>query len=308
MRTLLLSTALASAGCILPISTGAPMPATTVGNGRVGVSASTEAPVLNLLADRDNQNANDGAIEYGAAPAAAATVTLAYGITEDTDLEVAGEGALYFFILPMPTGGSIGLRHHISAGDGADLALGARVGYVSSNAEYRSSSGSVSEHGAAATYSALSAVIQAKHGAVRPLAALNIMPARIHRNPGDAPDFSFKGLATSVTAGVMFVGKSALAGPYLAVTNFYSDRFDNSGFFFSGGLMFAIRPDRNRKPVEAPPPAPPPGTYYGPPQPTSYDPGATYPPPPAPAPGPPPAPEPAPAPGAPPAAEPAPTP
>src|SRR6185503_2067370 len=95
------------AGCILPVSTGAPLPATTVGKGNVGFALSGEAPTLDLIADHDNQQTGTGdAIAYGAAPAAATTLTFSYGLTDDTDLEVAGEGAFYYFILPAPTGGS----------------------------------------------------------------------------------------------------------------------------------------------------------------------------------------------------------
>ncbi|HEY5949532.1 MAG TPA: hypothetical protein VIV40_28755 [Kofleriaceae bacterium] len=247
-----------AAGCILPVSTGAPMSATTVGKGHIGGAVSGEAPTLDLIADNDNSSSTS-AVSYGAAPAAAMTFTLSYGLGEDTDLEVAGEGALYFFIFPLPTGGSIGLRQHIDAGDSFDLGIAARIGQVGSSASVTTSDGSTTESSASATYGSLSAVIQSKHGMIRPLLAVNVMPARIKRAPSDEAPFNFKGLASSVTGGIMFVGRHALIGPYLTATNFYSDRFDNSGWFISGGIAFAIRPDRNR------PPPPPPPAIYGPP-------------------------------------------
>lgn len=251
------------AGCILPVSTGAPLPATTVGKGRVGVALSAEAPTLDLIADNgdENETGSPSAVSYGAAPAAAATMTFSFGLGDNTDLEVAGEGALYFFIFPLPTGGSIGLRQHIDAGDSLDLGLAAKAGYVSSDAEVTTSAGS-SESLASATYVALQAVLQSKRGVVRPLAAINILPARIHRDPSDEGPFNFRGVASSLTLGAMFVGRAVTVGPYLAVTNFYSDRFDNSGWFFSGGLILAVRPDRNRAPDPAPAYAPTP--TYGP--------------------------------------------
>ncbi len=279
-------------GCILPVSTGAPMPATTVGKGRIGFAISGEAPTLDLIADNADNNDTDSpsAISYGAAPAAAMTLSLSYGIGDNTDLEVAGDGALYYFFLPLPTGGSIGLRQHIDAGDSFDLAVAARIGAVSSTATVSTSSGTEEESSASATYGAFSAVLQTKRGPVRPLLAVNFMPASIRRDPSDADPFRFKGVASSVTGGLMFVGKSALIGPYLTATNFYSDEFNNSGWFVSGGIVFAIRPDRNRERVEPPPPAP----MYAPP--TPMDPMA---PPPA-APMPPPEPAPAGPPGSPP--------
>jgi len=251
-------------GCILPVSTGAPMPATTLGKGHIGFAISGEAPTLDLISDNGdtNQTGSTSAVNYGAAPAAAMTVSLGYGIADNTDLEVAAEGALYFFFFPIPLGGSIGIRQHVQSGDTVDVAIAAKVGYVSSDAELDGDTSA-----ARAQYASFQAVVQGKNGTFRPLAAVNIMPARIHRDPYDEGPFDFNGVASSITLGAMFVGDRVTAGPYLAVTNFYSDRFDNSGFFFSGGLMFAVRPDRNRKPapVITQPlygPAPPPGGYY----------------------------------------------
>jgi hypothetical protein len=288
-----------AAGCILPVSTGAPMPATTVGKGRIGGAISGEAPTLDLIADNDENNTtgSPSAISYGAAPAAAMTFTLSYGLTDTTDLEVSGEGALYYFFLPLPTGGAIGLRQHIDAGDNMDLAIAARIGQVSSSAEVTVNGGASEESSATATYGAFSAVLQTKRGVIRPLLAVNFMPARIKRDPSDADPFQFRGLASSITGGVMFVGKHALFGPYLTATNFYSDEFNNSGWFVSGGLMFAIRPDRNREtPPLQPPYAPP--AYPPPAYPPPVDPMA---PPPAPAPAPDVGADPAGPPGAPPA-------
>ena len=270
-------------GCMLPVSTGAPLPATTVGKGNIGFAISGEAPTLDLIADNgdENQTGSPSAISYGAAPAAATTLTVSYGLGEHTDIEVAGEGALFYFILPFPTGGSIGLRHHIDAGSSFDLGIAAKLGRVSSTAKITTSNGSggtmESESGASATYTALSATLQTKRGFVRPLVALNLIPARINRDPSDEPAFTFNGMASSLTAGLMFVARNVTFGPYLTATNFYSDRFDNSGWFVSGGLLLALRPDRNREPDVQPappmnaPPYPPPA--YPPPAPAPYPPG-----------------------------------
>ncbi|HTL31644.1 MAG TPA: hypothetical protein VL326_00890 [Kofleriaceae bacterium] len=286
MKLLVFVCAAFAAGCILPVSTGAPLPATTVGKGNVGFALSGEAPTLDLIADQDNQSApNNDAIAYGAAPAAASTLTFSYGITDDTDIEVAGEGALYYFIVPVPTGGSIGLRQHINAGESLDLGFAARFGHVGSTATVTDSMGNRTDSGARANYGALQAILQTKHGLVRPLAALNLMPAHIKRAPSDEPEFSFNGFASSITFAVEFTGRQAVFAPYLTATNFYSDRFNNSGFFISGGVMVAFRKDRNQPELVVPPSTPP---AYGPqPYPQPYPP--QYPPPQGPAPmGPPP--------------------
>jgi hypothetical protein len=265
------------AGCILPVSTGAPLPATTVGQGHIGVALSGEAPTLNLIADEavSEDNFDDF---HGAAPAAAATLTLSYGIAEDTDLELAGEGALYFFILPLPTGGSVGVRQHLLANDLLDLAIAGRFGGVSAGASTTSSDGSSSgETSASAIYGAVQLAAQTREGVVRPMAGLNFMPFRIRRHPSEEPEYRFKGIASSLTLGIMLVGRSAQFGPYFTVTNFESDRYAG-GWFWSGGLMLAIRPDRNRRRPLPPPPlyAPPPPAPFAPP------PGEPPPPPPAP--------------------------
>lgn len=261
-------------GCILPVSTGAPLPATTVGQSKVGFALSGEAPTLDLIADRDNQDPNNqGAVAYGAAPAAAATLTFSYGLTEDTDLEVSGEGALYFFIVPIPTGGSIGIRQHLDLGDSFDFGLAAKFGHVGNTATITDNNGNETSSGARANYGALQAILQTKTGMMRPMVAVNLMPASIKRSPSDEPAFKFKGMASSLTFGVQFVGSKALVEPYVTATNFYSDRFDNSGFFISGGILFAMRPDRNRPKIDLSA-IPPPGSYdpstpapapYGPP-------------------------------------------
>ena len=56
---------------------------------------------------------------------------------------------------------------------------------------------------ASATYGAFQAVIQTKRGFIRPLVALNLMPARIKRDPSDAEPFRFTGFASSITAGLI---------------------------------------------------------------------------------------------------------
>jgi hypothetical protein len=267
MKYIALLCAALAAGCILPVSTGAPLPATTVGKGSVGFALSAEAPTLDLIADKDNQSTGDAdPIAYGAAPAAASTLTFSYGLTDDTDLEVAGEGAFYYFILPAPTGGSIGLRQHFAISDAFDFGIAARLGHVGSSSEVTDSNGNKTRSGASANYGALQAIIQTKSGMMRPLAAINFMPAHIKRAPSDEPEFSFNGMASSITLALEFTGSNGVIAPYLTGTNFYSDRFNNSGWFISGGLMFAIRKDRNRPPIVDIPPSTPPAYPQYPPQ------------------------------------------
>lgn len=233
--------------CFLPVATGAPEPATTVGRGNVGFSLHGEAPTLDLVAKNrgsDDPPPTDYTSSYGEAPAAAARLTLAYGLGDDTDVELAFEGQLWFYFFPLPTGASLGLRQHIDGGDMFDIALAARVGGVTTGSTKSDAMNTAVEDEASAIYGAVQAAIQVKHGFVRPLLALNVMPFKITRGIHDQPIQRFYGAATSTTFVLMFVGNHVQFGPYATLTNFESETF-KGGFFPSFGLMLAFRPDRN---------------------------------------------------------------
>ncbi|HEY0252371.1 MAG TPA: hypothetical protein VGC41_12640 [Kofleriaceae bacterium] len=250
-------------GCFLPVATGAPESATTVGRGRVGFSINGEVPTLDLIAKDGDKSQTDYTDSYGVAPSAGLRATLAFGITDSTDLELSAEGQLWFFFLPLPTGAAAGLRQHIDAGDMFDVAIAARFGGVSSGSTNTdSNSGFATNDEASAYYGSLSGVVQVKHGVFRPLVSLNVMPFKIKRAIEDEPLQKFWGTATSATFAAMFVGDRVQFGPYATLTNFESQEF-KGGFFPSFGLMLAFRPDRNREPAPNPyPPGMTPPGYY----------------------------------------------
>ena len=253
----------ALSGCILPVSTGAPLPATTVGQGKVGVAIAGEAPVLDLIANNKNPdpNQNDYVSTYGESPAAAATLTFAYGLGDDTDFEIAGEGALSYGVLPLPTGASIGMRQHLVATDSVDLAIAGRIGGVTTGTTRYDSNGNAVNDAASAYYGAVQGVIQVHSGSFRPLAAINLMPFHISRSPQGYPVQRFTGFASSATVGLMFVRPRVELGPYITVTDFESQTF-SGGRFVSGGLMIALRRDRSLPPPQQ---LITPMPYYGPP-------------------------------------------
>jgi hypothetical protein len=268
-------------GCFLPVATGSPEPASTVGRGHGGVTLSGEAPTLDLIAKKDSGTPSSYTDTYGQSPAAAARFTLSYGITDDTDIEVAAEGELWLFFLPLPTGGSIGFRHHVDTGDAFDVAFAGRVGGVSAGLDYTDTNGNTVKNEATAEYGAVQGTIQVKRGPVRPLFSVNLMPFHIKRTPGSDPVQSFSGLASSATFGVMLVGRFAQFGPYVTLTNYESQQFSGA-FVASGGLMLSFRPDRSRTPEPPPPPpayAPPPYAPppYAPPPPMYPPQSAPYP-------------------------------
>ncbi|HUJ63724.1 MAG TPA: hypothetical protein VLX92_34730 [Kofleriaceae bacterium] len=265
------------AGCFLPVGTGAPMPATTLGRGHFGVAISAEAPTVDLVAEDKGSNAStDYTSSYAGAPAAWLSFGMAYGLTDDTDLEGSIDGELWLGFLPLPTGLSAGLRHHLGSTDALDFAIAGRVGGVSLGDAEVDASGNATNDTASALYGALQFTVQKRWGWGRPLLALNVMPFRITRAIDGDPLQKFDGIATSLTFALMLVGEHVQAGPYITGTDFESQQF-SGGAIVSGGIMFSVRPDRNRRPRVEPVYAPPPPPSYGPPG------GAAPPPPPPPA-------------------------
>jgi hypothetical protein len=218
---------LALAGCYLPVATGTPQPATTVGAGKFGVGFSGEAPTLDLTAGTSDFNDS-----YAEAPAAAGKIEGAYGVAEHTDVEASLEMSLYYFIVPMPVGGSIGVRQQLIDGARFDLSGAARIGAVRVGGE--DSQGR--EDSASAELAQLSVTAQQTLGALRPLISIAGMGARMTRNvEGVAQDFN--GFAGSITGGVMLQVGSVQFGPYVTGTYFTSEA--STGSSRSGGRMIA---------------------------------------------------------------------
>jgi hypothetical protein len=234
----LASASLLLGACFLPIATGAPQPATTVGKGSVGVGFYEEAPTLNLTADEES-------LANAVAPAAAAVATVSYGLAEHTDVEASLEVAAYLFLLPLPVGGSVGLRHHAHAGGKLDVGLGVRVGGVAVGGDSKDSDGNTQTDKASAIYAAASATLQGAYGRFRPLVALQAMPLRISRELSGQADQSFTGLASSATLGLMFQLGALQLGPYGSATFFKSADYGGAGFF-SLGLALGFRRDTRR--------------------------------------------------------------
>jgi hypothetical protein len=246
-------------GCFLPVGTAAPQSAATVGTGRFGMSFHTEAPTLNLIADSsDNQS---GA--YSIAPAASMSFGVQYGLDRHLDLEVSAEAALYLFFLPIPTGATAGLRYQLIDGPGFDVALAGKLGWVSLSTSSSDSMGNTTEERASARYASLSGVIALHDGPLRPLLAVNLMPASVYTNVNGAT--SFTGLGSSITLGVTFVAGNMQITPFGALTYFASQSVEGSGYW-SVGISFAARPDKAaRPPTFAPVPMAPPPSYPPPP-------------------------------------------
>jgi hypothetical protein len=223
-------------GCFLPLATGTPEPATTVGTGKFGVGVTAEAPTLDLT-----EGADDFSDTYAAAPAAAGKLGVAYGVAEHTDVEASLETSLYLYFLPLPIGGSIGVRQELVTGARVDVAITGRIGAVrvgGEDAEGR-------EDSASAELAQVGLAVQGVFGGFRPLLSLSGMGARITRNvDGVAQDL--QGGSGAVTVGAMFQLGNVQLGPYATATYFDSDA-SRGRAMVSGGLSLQLRPDRHTR-------------------------------------------------------------
>lgn len=224
----------ALSGCFLPLSAGAPQMASTVGKGSYGTSLAVEAPTLDLSGEDES---------IGVAPAAGLTGMVAFGLGDRTDLEVGVEAAMYLFLVPIPTGGAVGVRHQIVASPQYDVALAARIGGVASS--YGDDQAETTRR-YSASYAAVSVAAQGAFGAFRPLVSGQFMPARISRKAEGVSE-KFTGTAASLTVGLMFQLSDRLQlGPYATGFTFGSQetkRIADAAF----GIMLAVRGDRHRK-------------------------------------------------------------
>jgi hypothetical protein len=253
-RLLLAALALAllatASGCFLPMGTAAPQSAKTVGRGGYATSFHAELPTINLIAEDQDEQGQDGD-QLVVAPSASMHFGVQFGLTDRLDLELGVEGALYLFLLPIPTGASGGFRYQIVQGGPLDLAIAARGGYVGISGD-DGDQPSDGDWSASAKFGSFSLVGQLADGPVRPLAAVNLMPAFIDQDlPDQAPE-SFTGIASSLTIGVAFVAGHFQLTPFATLAYFGSTEIDGAGTF-SFGVSIAARPTK-RLPVAAPPP------------------------------------------------------
>ena len=123
MRHVVVFALAALIGCI-GIRPGAPLPATTVGKGKVSLAFIGEGPAIQPNPDDQNANASGTTYRLGQLSTVATSVSLAVGISDDTDVELSAEGAGILLLL----GGSLGVRHHVGASELFDFAIATQVG------------------------------------------------------------------------------------------------------------------------------------------------------------------------------------
>ena len=226
-------------GCSLPLSTGAPMSATTVGAHHLGLAVSAEAPVVDSTAriepgfrrfQRSIYDAPRGDHD-------------GHGELRAWRRHGSRGGVEAFTVLPI--GLSLGVRRHLGATDDLDFAVAGRVAGLAIHGSTFANDTATS-NSATAVYGSVQAIVQRRYGRVRPLLAAELLAYRATRNIVDGgPNERLEGLAPSVTLAVILVGRWVQGGPYATVTRIESDTYPGV-WSVSGGLMFALRPDRNR--------------------------------------------------------------
>jgi hypothetical protein len=247
MRHVVLFALAGLTGC-LAIRPGAPQGATTVGRGKIGLAFIGEGPPIQP--NPDEQKSNDSSTTYrlGQLGGVVTAVSLAIGITDDTDVELSGEGAAF-----IPFGGSLGVRHHVGVSELFDFAIATQVGGLRGALPFETDVDADS-----ALYESVAGVAQLRRGPVRPLLALELMAFEAaDAEPDDGFDH-VNGLMSSLTFGVDLPYGIAHLEPYASLSGAATDsKHVEGGVFVTGGVMLSFRPIRDTQPV--PVYAPPPG-------------------------------------------------
>jgi len=252
---LLLALAALGSGCFLPIATGSPQKAETMGAGRYGTSFSAELPNLNLTAADEDSNPDTS--ELVIAPAASMSFGLQYGLADHVDLELTIDGAMYLFLLPLPLGVSGGVRAQAYDSPGLDVAVAGRLGYLGLSA----GDGESNSDAASAYYGVASGVVQIGSGAARPGLAVTLVSSAVPSACfGGTTDCD--GLSTSATmARHLGRGRVSIA-PFVSLTHFASADLAGASFF-SGGIAIFVG-ERGAPPAQPTPLGGNPGPYPGP--------------------------------------------
>ncbi len=221
------------------MSTGAPQSATTVGKGEVGLTAYAEAPTVDLQASSEDPYTGD----YDYSPLPTMSVEAAFGLTDNLDLELGLDGVLYF-VVPVPLGASLGLRQQVVDMPELAVAINARVGYVqltenSSNSEVREEFDGV--------YGKLTGVARYNpHGVVRPGIALTLAPARVYLDRANETPTHYDARSATLSATLAIALGNFELGPFANLVAFDSPRLQGGAVFYTGGFMFAWRPEKVR--------------------------------------------------------------
>ncbi len=223
----LLAVGACASGCILPLMTGSPHSATTVGKGQFGVTGWAEWPGINLAAS------NRGSGGTSLNPFPGGVLEGAFGVREDLDVEVGVEGMLYLFILPLPTGLRGGPRWQFLDTEHLAGAAAAHVGYANFTASSQDSSTTTLRTSISALNFGVSATLQFIGIPVfNPSISLAVFPSHVWyantRNSLPIEETTFSTVSASATGNLAFDFGTFEVTIFAGVAAFYSPKLSSN--------------------------------------------------------------------------------
>ncbi len=283
MRTLLLLMAMAAAlcsGCFLPLTTGAPQSASTLGKGKAGGAAYAEFPSVNLagVAREGTENPLPGVDGDAVSASISGVAQFSFGLTDSLDLELGVEGMLYLLLIPLPTGAHAGLRYQLVDTPSWKVAVATRVGH----SRFTGSSSISGETRLRSFNGMLSGVAQlTTMRTFHPSVALSLYPSYVTHTGAELGQGEMLTLAGALTLNLTFDLGLVELTPNVGMVVFHSPRLRSARVLPQVGLAFALRSGKTAAPLEpAPRPAPPPAAAPAPPTPQTRLPQPPAPPPP----------------------------
>jgi hypothetical protein len=169
------------------------------------------------------------------------------------------DGALYYFLLPLPLGASIGVRGQVRDSDQLAVALAGRFGHVGLGSSKEDANGNdVSTN---ATYGDVSVAGQLNpRGTLRPGLAVSLLPAYVRNSATNSAAENFSATAVSATLSLTIAAGGLEIAPFANFVHFTSDNLGGGRSVVTGGFSLAARPQHARRPSlppSAPPGAPP---------------------------------------------------
>jgi hypothetical protein len=233
--------ALLLAGCWLPVGTSAPQSATTVGKGGGGISLHGEAPTIDLLATQTEDDVPDD--DYALMPWPTFSLGFQYGLLENFDAELSIDGT-WLLAIPIPYGISVGGRLQLVYTETVALALAAKAGWISASQDEGDAELS-------ATYGDATLAGQLRNaGRVRPGLSLSAIPIRVRQTFLEDPAEDFNAFAANATVSVTLAFGRFEVGPFVSLVHFRSPNLRGASTFGTGGIIFALRGQKD-------PPVPP---------------------------------------------------
>lgn len=227
------------AGCHLPVSPAIPETPATTGRGRWGAFLAAGHPTVNLLATVEGEPDPADPHHYSRADWPSFQLRLARGVSDHVDVELGLEGMVY--VLPIPVGASLGVRHRFYATALTDMTWSARVGYAAATSTDSADKASV-------VYGVLACNADtAVWRDLRPGLALSIMPMRVQPDLASFPMDDFFALASSVTFKVA-LGPKVIPFAHAGVIT--SSNVRGTDFFLGLGLALSWGTDRRKVPLD----------------------------------------------------------